>query len=217
MAPDPPDLTKHSARDILGHSRVVDAVIPPIIFVTAYGFTGLAPAAIAALAASAVLVVIRLIRREDVVGAFGGIVGTGIAVGFALLSGRAENYFLPRVISNAAFAVGLIATIVAGRPAVGLVAQLLYRFPEEWLARPEVRKVFALATWPFVGLCVLRATVYLILIDAGEVGWLAVVTTILGWPSFAALLIATYAFVRRRMARMEALAPPEGESVPVGP
>lgn len=206
MAAGPPDLNKHSPRDILANSRVVDAVIPPIVFVSAYGFVGLAPAAIAALTASAILLVIRLVRREDLTGAFGGILGTGIAVGFALVSGRAENYFLPRVITNSIFAAGLIATIVAGRPAVGLVAQLFYGFPSEWLAKPEVRRVFAEATWPWVGLCAIRAIVYIVLIDAGEVGWLAVVTTIMGWPSFAALLIGTYAFVRRRMARVEAAA-----------
>jgi hypothetical protein len=211
MAPEPPappDLSEHRARDILGHSRVVDAIIPPIVFVAAYGLVGLVPAAVAAVAASLVLLTVRLIRRENLTGAFGGILGTGIAVGFALLSGRAENYFLPRTITNAAFAVGLTATIVAGRPAVGLVARALYGFPQEWLDRPDVRRVFAEATWPWVGLSVLRAAVYLVLIDQGEVGALAVVTTILGWPTFAALLIATYAFVRRRMARVEALAAP---------
>jgi intracellular septation protein A len=205
-----PDLHTQSPRDILANRRVVDAVIPPIVFVTAYGFTGLVPAAIAALTASAVLLVLRLVRREDVTGAFGGILGTGIAVGFALVSGKPENYFLPRVISNAAFGLALVGTILAGRPAVGLVAQALYRLPPEWLTQPHVRKVFATITWPWVGLCFARVAVYAVLIDAGEVGWLAVVSTIMGWPAFAALLIATYAYVRRR------LTPEPPESAPTG-
>jgi hypothetical protein len=195
-----PDLSSHSARDILGHPRVIDGVLPPIVFVTAYGFTGLAPAAVAALVTSAVLLVFRLSRGEGVAGPLGGVLGTGFAVGIALLTGRPENYFLPRVITNGAIGVALVVTIVIGRPAVGFVAALLYKFPPEWMARPEVRRVFALATWPWVGLCFLRAGVYLLLINAGEVGWLAAVSTVLGWPSFAGVLIGTYAYVRRRLA-----------------
>jgi hypothetical protein len=198
-----PDLSSHSARDILGHPRVIDGVLPPIVFVTAYGFTGLLPAAVAALAVSAVLLVVRLVRGEGVSGPLGGVLGTGIAVAIALVTGRPENYFLPRVITNAAIGVALVVTIVIGRPAAGLIGSVLYRFPPEWMARPDVRRAFALATWPWVGLCFLRAVVYLVLIDAGEVGWLAAVTTVLGWPSFAALLIGSYAFLRRRLTALQ--------------
>jgi hypothetical protein len=190
--------SSYSARDILGHPRVIDAVLPPIVFISTYGFVGLVPAAAAAVAISAVLLVVRLRRGEGAAGPLGGILGTGVAVGIALATGRAENYFLPRVITNAAAGAVLVASIIARRPAVGLIAAALYRLPREWMAQPEVRHVFVVATWPWVALCVLRASVYGILINAGEVGWLAAVTTILGWPTFAALLIATYAYVRRR-------------------
>jgi Protein of unknown function (DUF3159) len=126
-----------------------------------------------------------------------------VAVAVALVTGRPENYFLPRVVTNAAVGLVLVVTILVGRPAIGLIAGLIYRFPQEWLAQPEVRRVFALATWPWVGLCALRAGVYLLLIDAHQVGWLAAVSTVLGWPAFAALLIATYAFVRRRVTALQ--------------
>jgi hypothetical protein len=190
--------SSYSARDILGHPRVIDAVLPPIVFVTTYGFVGLVPAAAAAVAISAVLLLVRLRRGEGAAGPLGGILGTGVAVGIALATGRAENYFLPRVITNAAVGAVLVASITARRPAVGLIAAALYRLPREWMAQPQVRHVFVVATWPWVALCALRASVYGILINAGEVGWLAAVTTILGWPTFAALLIATYAYVRPR-------------------
>jgi intracellular septation protein A len=193
------DPTSYSARDILGHPRVIDAVLPPIVFVTAYGFVGLVPAAAAAVATSLVMLVVRLRRGEGVAGPLGGILGTSVAVGIALLTGRPENYFIPRTISNAVIGTALLVSILVRRPAVGLIAAALYRLPREWLAQPEVRRVFTIATWPWVGLSALRAAVYLVLIDAGEVGWLAVVTTVLGWPSFAALLIATYAYISRRL------------------
>jgi Protein of unknown function (DUF3159) len=199
-----PDLSRYSARDILANRHVIDAVLPPIVFVTTYGFVGLVPAAVAALASSAALVCLRLVRGESVLSALGGVLGTLVATGVAVVSGRPENYFLPRAITNGVSAMALVATIMAGKPAVGLVGQVLYGFPSDWLRHPSVRRVYAEATWPWVGLCLLRSIVYLVLIGSGDVGWLAVVTTILGWPSFAALLVATYAFVRWRIARVDA-------------
>ena len=42
------------------------------------------------------------------------------------------------------------------------------------------------------------------LIARGEVGWLTVARILTGWPAFAALLVATYAYVSWRLNRLGA-------------
>lgn len=198
------DLSSYRARDILADRRLTDTVFPPIVFVVANGLIGLVPAAVAAVSTAVVICFARAIRREEPINAIGGIFATAVAVGIALLSGRAEDYFWPRVFSNAFFALLLATSIAARRPAVGLVSQAVYRFPTEWLAHPRVRRAYAEITWAWVGLCLLRAVTYVLLIEAGEVGWLAAASFVLGWPCFAALLIGSYAYVRWRLPRLGA-------------
>lgn len=188
-----------AASDILANKRVVDSVLPPIVFVTVYGATSLVPAAVAALLTAIALGVYRAKRREDVTGAIGGVFGTVIAAGIALISGRAEDYFVPRALTNTAFAVVLLGSIVVRKPLVGLAVQAFYGWPPEFVAQPRVRRIFTELTIPWLILAGGRAITYAILIDAGEVGLLAIVSFVLGWPLFALTLLFSFAYFRRRM------------------
>jgi uncharacterized membrane protein len=198
------------ARDALeDRSLLVDTALSPIVFLAVNALAGLNAAAIAALGLAVAVVLTRLVRRQPVTNALGGLVGVGIAVLIALATGSAEGYFLPRVVLNAFWALAFLVSIVARRPAIGIFAQLVHGLPEDWLANPPVRRAFTEATMIWVVYYAGKAIIYGVLIQAGELGALAAVSFVLGWPLFIGLFAATYWFLRRRIERLGGPPPPD--------
>ena len=96
--PQPP-----SPLDVLRDRRaVVDTGLGPVAFVTANAIWDLETAAYVAIGLSVVVAAYRLMRREPLTNAIGGILGTGLCVFIALRTGDASGYFIPRMLQNAA-------------------------------------------------------------------------------------------------------------------
>lgn len=186
---------------------MVDAALPPVVFVTVNAFAGLEPAAYVAVGLALVFVLERLVRRAPVINAIGGVLGTGLAVFIALRSGSAEGYFVPRALQNAGLAVVFVGSVLIRKPLVGVFARAFYRQPAEWFAHPLVRRPYAEVTVAFAGLFTLRAAVFAVLIAAGEVGALGAAALILGWPGFALVLFWAFRWVPRRLEQLGAPQP----------
>lgn len=198
------------ARDALNdRSLLVDTALSPIVFLAVNALAGLSAAAIAALGLAVSVVLTRVVRRQPVANAVGGLVGVGIAVLIALATGSAEGYFLPRVVVNGFWALAFTISIVVRRPAVGIFAQLVHGMPEAWLANPPVRRAFTEATVIWVVYYAGKAIVYGVLIEAGELGALAAVSFVLGWPVFIGLFAVTYGYLRWRIERLGGPPPPD--------
>src|SRR3954452_11597781 len=116
----PPDeerpYTIDFAEMIGGRRGVVDASLPGICLVLVDAFASLTWAIIAALVASAVLGVVRLIRHEPLRQAGMGLRGLAGAAALAAYTGDAKNYFLPGILANAGYALACIVSILVGRP-----------------------------------------------------------------------------------------------------
>jgi hypothetical protein len=194
-----------SPLDLLRDRRaIVDTGLGPVAFVTVNALAGLETAAAVAVGLSVLVALVRLVRREPVTNAFGGILGTGLAVFIALRSGSAEGYFVPRMIY-----AGVLATVFAGsaairRPLVGYLLAALYRAPQEWARDERVRRAMGEVTLAWAVLFALRAIVYAILIAAGKAGWLAVASVAMGWPAFALWAYASYRYLPRRLDQLGA-------------
>lgn len=191
------------ARDLLADRRVlVDSVLPPIVFVAANALGGLGIAAAAALGLSAVLLVVRLARRQRPLYALSGLGGVVLGVGVALWSRDAAGFFLPGILTNAAMAVLCVVTILVRRPLIAWTGAAIYGWPLEWYWHPRVRPAYSEVTWAWAALYGAKALLQWRLAEAGELGWLAVARLATGWPAFALLLVASYAYVNWRLARL---------------
>lgn len=191
------------ARDLIADPRLlVDAVLPPVVFVVANAIGGLRTGAVAALGLSAVVLVIRLLRREGVLHALSGLGGVVVGVVVALWSGDAAGFFLPGILTNAAMAVVSVVSILARRPLIAWTSAAIYRWPIEWYWHPRVRPAYSEITWAWAALYAAKAVVQYLLAEAGQLGWLAVARIATGWPAFAVLLVVTYAYVGRRLAAL---------------
>jgi hypothetical protein len=203
-----------SPLDLLRDPRaIVDTGLGPVAFVVVYALSDLNTAAIVAVALAVVLFIERLIRRKPVVNAVGGLLGTGLAAFIAVKTGRAEGYFVPRMLYQLALAIVFAGSVVIRKPLTGFLIATLYRAAPGWADLPPVKRTMSELTLAWAVLFGFRAGVYAVLIATGRVGWLAAASIAMGWPAFGLLLFLSYRYVPRRLEQLGA-PPPRPEASP---
>lgn len=182
--PERPDLLATAG----GPLGIAETVLPGVAFVVAYTISGqdTGVSAVVAVAVAAILTILRLFRRETPRHAVAGLVGVVFAAFVATRSGKAENFFLPGLLLNAAYALGCVVSVLIRKPLVGLI-----------VPHAPPRRA-ATATWGWAGLFMLRLAVQLPLYLAGAVVALGVARTAMGVPLFAVGIWLTYLLVRER-------------------
>lgn len=181
-------------RAIGGWRGMLDSGLPTAIFITAYTLTGqqLPISLVAAVAVALALALVRLIQRKSLQQVLAGLAGVVIAAAFSAFTGRAEDFFLPGVITNAVYGTAFLISIVVGWPLLGVIVGLLTGQGMTWRTSRDLRRVFAAASWIWVGLFFGRLVVQVPLYLGGEVELLGVVRIVLGWPAFIAAAYITY-------------------------
>ena len=150
-------------------------------------------------ALAVVLLVVRLVQRSTVQFVVNSLVGIGIAAAFASRSGRAEDVFLPGILYNAVYAVGLSLSVLVRWPLVGFMIGSVTGDITAWRRDPGIVALCSKLTWVLVLPCAIRVAVQLPLYLAGQVGWLGVTKIALGWPlQVAALAFMVYLLARGR-------------------
>lgn len=205
-----PAAVRARVLQVLGGRRgVVDGALPSLLFVAAHAGAGahVAPqtALYAALGAAATtglaLVAVRLVRREPLRQALGGLAGLAVAAGFTLTSGEARGFFLPAIVVDAAYGVAFLVSVLIERPLVGAVYGLLLRRPVAWRQDARLRRVFAFATLGWSLVFAVRAGVQAVLYLADRPDLLAAGKLVLGWPLTAVGVLLTVALVGRATGR----------------
>lgn len=174
-----------------GARGIVEAAVPTITFTLCYLTTReLRMSLIIASALTAVLLIVRVVQRSNPQFVINALVGIGIAALFASRSGEARDVFLPGIIYNAGYAVVLVATVVIGWPAIGVMIGALVGDLTGWRRDPGMRKLCNRLTLLFALPCVLRVLVQYPLYLSDQIGWLGTSKVIMGWPLQIATLAA---------------------------
>jgi len=122
---DRPVLDQGDARALIsalgGFRGLTDSGLPGVVFGFSYLFWGLGPALRAALAVGALLLVVRLVRRQTVQYAATGFLLLGVAALLARQTGNAADFYLPGFFTTGGLAVVFAVSALARYPAVGLV------------------------------------------------------------------------------------------------
>jgi hypothetical protein len=178
---------------------MAETSLPAVAFVVAYTASGqdTDTAAAVAVGLAIVLTLARLVRRESPVHALSGLVGVAFAAFVATRSGRAENFFLPGLLANAAYASAFLISLAVRRPLVGIIVTKLDGEGNEWRGDPARVRAFVRATWLWAMLFLVRLIVQLPLYIAGAVVALGVAKTAMGLPLFGIGLWLTWLLVRR--------------------
>jgi intracellular septation protein A len=203
-APDGPRAPVDPRSFLKRTDLLVDSALSPAVFVGVNLAAGLKPAAIAALALAVLIMAYRLVKRQDVTYAFGGVFGTGIAVAIALKTGDTEGFFWPKVLTNTLIFLGLAGSVLFKKPAIGFLMETVMQTPSKWWQHPRVRP--ALSEWTMVWAlsAAFKAVVYLLLILAGRDGALLGVSVAFGYPLTAFLGFGGYVYIRARLKRLGA-------------
>ncbi len=182
------------ADSLGGPLGMAESSLPAVVFLVAWLLTDrdVTLAAKIAVGVTAVLALARLARRQSPRHALSGLVGVAISAFVAARTGRAENYFLPGLLTNAAYLAAILISIAARWPLIGVVAGLLDGSGSSWTRDPERRRLLTRITWMWAGLFALRLAVQLPLYFAHEVVALGVARTVMGVPLFAFVAWVTY-------------------------
>jgi len=186
------------AEAVGGPLGMAETAIPAVAFVVTYTVTGsnTNASAVVAVAIALVLTMARLVRRESPRHALSGLFGVAFAAFIATRSGKAENFFLPGLLINAAMVSALVISIVVRWPLIGVIVTNLDGEDSGWRNDPSRAQAFRRATWLWAGLFSARLVVQLPLYLAGAVVALGVARTAMGLPLFALGLWITWLLVR---------------------
>jgi hypothetical protein len=191
------------AAATVGWRGAVESSLPGIVFVVVWVIRqDLGWPLLAAAATAIALAVVRLIQRRPVMQALTGLVGVGICVVLALLTGRAENYMLPAILLNAGYLLACLISLAAGWPLVGLFVSLLridpttLKLDTAWRADPFVRRRCAAGTWLLAAMFAARIAVKLPLYLAANVAWLGAAHIAMGFPLYALTLWGVWLLLR---------------------
>lgn len=166
-----------------GWRGTLEAAVPIVVFLGAWGLTSqLRTSVVAAVAATAVFVVVRLLQRQTLTHVLSGVFGVVVSALVAVRTGDAGDFFLPGILYNAGLAVVFSLSMLSGWPVVGLLFGAVTGDLSGWRARPAVRRLFQRLTAVLLANYVIRVVVQLPLYLAGSVVVLGATKVALGWP-----------------------------------
>lgn len=180
-----------------GTKGLIDSGLPALVFLVAFNFNkDVTQSSYYALGLSLVLTLIRLIRRETIQHAISGVIGVAICAWLANRSGKAEDFYLPGLWTNAIYGFAYLVSILVRWPVIGLVIGPLLEENLRWRKDPARTKVYIKATWLWVGMFAIRLLVQYPLYVSGNVNALGTARLIMGYPLFIATAWLTWLVIK---------------------
>jgi len=188
-----------------GPLGVAESVLPTVAFVATYTISGqdTEAALIAAVALGVVFTVARVARGKTVQFALAGLGGLALSAYVVSRTGNAEDFFLPGLLANAAYASAYLISILVRWPLLGIIVATLQGKGMEWRKDPDLVRRYSRASWIWVALFSLRLAVQLPLYFADALTALGVARIAMGLPLFAVGIWLSWLILRPREAPAE--------------
>src|SRR3954452_16783802 len=184
-----------------GRRAAVDATLPAVGFVAGWLVWGQSiwAGGGAAVACALVASVGRLRHGDKPRAVLIGMLGVCVAALIALRTGRAADFFLLQLLSNAASALAWAVSIVIRWKLLGLVVGAVLGQRTRWRREPALLRAYGRGSWVWVLQYVVRLAIFLPLYAAGQVVALGVARVALTWPLVAACLAVSWWVIRRTL------------------
>lgn len=180
-----------------GTKGLLDSGLPALIFLIIFNITKeVQQAAYGALALSLILTIIRLAKRETIQHAISGVIGVAICAWLSNRTGKAEDFYLPGLWTNAIYGAVYLVSIAIRWPIIGLIIGPLLEENFRWRKDPMRTKTYLKATWLWVGMFAVRLLVQYPLYISGNVNALGTARLIMGYPLFIATAWATWIVIK---------------------
>ena len=186
-----------------GRGGWIDSLIPPLVFIVMNALIGFDVALWVALGIAIVFVAFRILKRQSLRYAFGGVGGVIIAIIVAKFVGGAEGFFLPGIVTGLATAIICFVSIIIKRPLVAWTSYITRRWPLDWYWHPQVRPAYSEVTLAWGIFFAMRTYLQYQLFLSGEAAALGIAQLALGWPALIILLISSYLYGLWRLQHLE--------------
>lgn len=184
-----------------GRTGAVDATLPPVAFVAGWLAAGqsVGVGVAAAVGTAAVLAGWRLRRGGQPRAALVGLLLVCLAALVVLRTGRAADFFLVQLVTNAASALAWLVSIAVRWPLLGVVLGAVLGQKARWRRDPALLRAYQRGSWVWVLQYLIRVAVLTPLWLADQVVALAAARVALTWPLVAACLAVSWLVVRRSL------------------
>ncbi|MBI3428706.1 MAG: DUF3159 domain-containing protein [Actinobacteria bacterium] len=177
---------KSKIINALGGKRgILDSGLPSLVFLIAYNVLhDLRGSLYAAVITSALLTLIRLIRRDTLQHVITGFVGVAFSALVARKTGNAVDFYLPGLIINVVYGAVYAIFNLIGLPILGLLLGPILGENLAWRKVPERKRAYIRAGWLWVALFLSRLIVQYPLYRSGNVNALGTARLVMGYPFF---------------------------------
>ena len=189
-------------RLVLGKGSLLDAILPPVIFLIINGIFGFQAAMWTSLGLAVLIAALRLWRGQSLLYALAGIGSVGLALGIVWLLGRSEGYFLPNLVSGGMTLALALVSLLIRRPFVAWTSFIARRWPLEWYWHPKVRPAYTEVTIVWTIFFAARLLWQYSLYQAQAASQLAFVNALMGWPALIVLLVFSYLYGTWRLGNL---------------
>ncbi len=164
---------------------LVYSALPALVFVVANSVGGLKVGVLAALLGAGGIAAQRLVRRESIQPALGGVFGVAVAAGVSWYTGSAKDFFLIGIWASLAGAVVFGVSVVVRWPLAGLIWNATTGKGVVWRTDRRSRIYYDVATLVLAAIFGARFAVQQYLYQADEVGSLGFAKIAMGYPLLA--------------------------------
>lgn len=182
--------------------KTVDTIVPPIVYLLMNNLFTLKIAIGSSLILAVMFSIYRLFKKESILYALLGISGVVIASVFALFSDNSTNYFLPKIIGSGFLFLGILISLLIGRPAAAILSHLSRGWTFSWFMRKDIKPAYQEVTIAWGVLVLIRTLLQLYLYQRGnltELGWASI---LLGFPATLTVLILTLVYGVWRLKKL---------------
>lgn len=189
-------------RSVGGVFGLIESAIPPVAFSVTFGIWANAwLSATVALSLALILGVVQIIRKKPVMNAIASVIGIALAAFLATTGGNdaasAKNFFLPGLITNAVWALGLLMSAALRRPAIGYLLATFEAVTPDWRSDRRLMSITTRVTVFWSGLFAVRLAAQLPLYFANEAAWLGIVKSAIGLPAFGLWIFLSWLMLKR--------------------
>ncbi|WP_413105824.1 DUF3159 domain-containing protein [Streptomyces sp. Inha503] len=197
---------KPSVLDQAGGPRgMAYSVLPVVTFVVANNVRGLKVAIIAAIAMAIGIAIERLMRKESLQPALGGVFGVAVAAGVTWYTGSAKDFFLIGIWASLGGALLFLVSVLARWPLTGLIWNSATGKGTVWRADRLSRLYYDIATLLLTAIFAARFFVQKWLYDTDQVESLGWAKIAMGYPLLAVGLLVVAWAARASDKRLKAV------------
>lgn len=195
------DLAEESLAHLLGGKRAaLDATLGPVAFGVGYLATSsIGWGALAAVVVTAALGIWRLGKGDKPRAVLIGLFGVVLAALVALYTGKAEDFYLIRIVSNAASFLAFVVSVAIRWPLLGVIVGGLLGQKGAWRHDPDLLKAYSRASLLWSMQYLVRLVVFIPFWLAGNTAALTLSNIVLTWPLIVLVLAGAWLVIKRTL------------------